>query len=229
VAGPGRPGRQPGATSRAYEHAARVYEAMERLGSVPVAEAPPDVRELASEGVERVFVGNLLPFLVGIGYTSRAQYADIKTALVAMGCIRQLQRGARHKRGAWALLRAPDEGLWREYVGPFRSRELADQRAHHDRLVVRFFAQAPTTHRELLVTLVAAGVRSVPEVLAWLAALPERRFRALFPAGQLCVAEHVPGAVHCCAIPGLDPTVPDTSAGGWKRRADHLADLAEAD
>jgi hypothetical protein len=122
VAGPGRPGRLPGATSRAYEHACRVYEAMAAVASVPVAEAPPDVRKLVGEGVERVFIGNLLPFMVALGYTSKAQYDDVKRALVAMGCVRQLQRGARFKRGAWALLRPPDEGLWRQYVGPFRSR-----------------------------------------------------------------------------------------------------------
>jgi hypothetical protein len=95
---------------------------MAAVASVPVAEAPPDVRKLVGEGVERVFIGNLLPFMVALGYTSKAQYDDVKRALVAMGCVRQLQRGARFKRGAWALLRPPDEGLWRQYVGPFRSR-----------------------------------------------------------------------------------------------------------
>jgi hypothetical protein len=218
---------RPGATSRAYEHTRRVYEAMATVGSVPVAEAPPDVRKLAGEGVERVFIGNLLPFMVALGYTSRDTYHQVKTALVRMGCVEQLQRGARFKRGAWALLRAPEEGLWRQYVGPFRSRELADQREHHDWLLVRFFTQAPTLHRELLVTLVAAGLRTVPEVLAWLGALPEKRLRAMFPAGEVCVALHHPGAPHTCRVAGLDETVPSHAAGARKRRADKLADLAD--
>jgi hypothetical protein len=65
MAGPGRPGRLPGATSRAYEHACRVYEAMAAVASVPVEQAPPDVRKLVGEGVDRVFIGNLLPFMPG--------------------------------------------------------------------------------------------------------------------------------------------------------------------
>jgi hypothetical protein len=39
--------------------------------------------------------------------------------------------------------------------------------------------------------------------------------------------EHVQPAAHTCLVPGLDPTVPYTSAGGWKRRADALAKLAD--
>jgi hypothetical protein len=216
VAGPGRPGRQPGATSRAYEHACRVYREL-AARSVPAADGA------------RLFHGNLLTLLRELGYTSRAQYADIKTALVRMGCVQQVARGSRHKVGAWLLLRPPDEGLWRQYVGPFRSRELADQRDHHDRLLVRFFVQAPTLHRELLVTLVAAGVRTVDEVIAWLGALPEKRLRAMFPAGEVCVALHHPGAPHTCRVAGLDETVPSHAAGARKRRADKLAELAEAE
>jgi hypothetical protein len=80
-------------------------------------------------------------------------------------------------------------------------------------------------HRDLLEVLVAADCKTPEAVIRWLGELPERRLRAMLPG--LCLALHHPGAVHTCLRPDLDATVPDTSAGAWKRRADKLADLAE--
>jgi hypothetical protein len=227
VAGPGRPGRLPGATSRAYEHACRVYEAMAAVASVPIAEAPPDVRKLVGEGIERVFVGNLLPFMVALGYTSRAQYDDVKRALMAMRCVEQLARGARFRRGAWAVLRPPTVELWEAHVGRIVHREQLDQREAHDMALVRFFLRASTMHRDLLEVLVAADCKTPEQVIRWLGELPEKRLRAMFPDGSVCLALHHPGAVHTCGVAGLDPTVSSAAAGAWKRRADHLAQLQQ--
>jgi hypothetical protein len=214
MAGPGRPGRRPGATSRAYEHAERVYRELE-LRSVPAADGT------------RLFRGNLLTLLRELGYTSRAQYADIKTALVAMGCVRQFQRGARFKLGAWLLLRWPTVELWEAHVGRIVHRDDLSQREQHDQMLVRFILSMTTLRRDLLLTLVASGVRTPEEVIAWLGKLPEKRMRLLFPAGEVCVAYHVEGAPHVCQVAGLDETAPSSAAGAWKRRADHLAQLSD--
>jgi hypothetical protein len=78
----------------------------------------------------------------------------------------------------------------------------------------------------VLEVLVAAGCTTPEQVIRWLGELPEKRLRSMFPAGEVCVALHHPGAPHTCRVAGLDATVPDTSAGAWKERADKLAELA---
>jgi hypothetical protein len=183
----------------------------------------------AVEGAEAIFVGNLLPLMVGLGYTSTEQFHSRKHELVAMGCVRQLRRGVRWRPGAWILYRAPTPELWLAHVArPFSYRREAAVREQHHRLLAGFFRDVASSHPGLLAELVDVGAHTAAEVIAYLAGLPETRLRALFPGGQLCLGYAVQGAGHICHVADLDPLAPSTSAGAWKRRADHLEDLRKS-
>ncbi len=173
-----------------------------------------------------MFVGNLLPLLTELGFTSRQQWHDLKRDLRAMGSIRQLRRGARYRLGAWLLLRPPTPALFEEHCRPLPLRELEAQRDAHGTALVRFITSVKTTHPGLLEVLVAARVKTATDLLRWLAELPARRLRAQFPG--LCLAFHVEGAPHTCGVAGLDPLAPSTAAGAAARRRAHLAKLEAA-
>jgi hypothetical protein len=175
-----------------------------------------------------VFVGNLMVLIrTELGMSSAETYHSRKSELLAMGCIRQLRRGSRFRVGAWALLRPPTVDLWlTEVARPFSRRREAALRENHAAAVEGFLRTAPKLYPALVVEAVAAGALTGAELLAYVAGLPEGRLRRLFPAGEVCLGYAVPGAVHICQVPDLDPTVLGRLAGAWKRRADHLANLA---
>jgi len=226
TAASGRLGRPPGATSAAYDACVLIYEVLERR-SVPVVEAPPELAPLVPEGAVAVFVGNLLPLFRELGMTSCETYHSRKMELLAMGCVAQLRRGSRFRTGAWALLRPPTYDLWLAQVArPFSRRREVELRERHAWAVHTFLADAPKLYPTLVAEAVEAGASTGAELLAYVAALPEARLRRLFPAGEVCLGYAVPGAVHVCLVPDLDPSVPGRLAGAWRRRADHLADLA---
>lgn len=221
-----RRGRPPGLTSAAFDACALIYRELERR-SVPVAEAPPELAPLVPEGAEAVFVGNLVPLFRELGMTSLETYHSRKTELVAMGCIRQLRRGSRFRVGAWALIRPPTVDRWLAHVArPFSQRREAALRERHAEAVEGFLRTAPELYPALVREAVEAGASTGAELLAYVAGLPEPRLRRLFPAGEVCLGYAVPGAVHTCLVPDLDPSVPGRLAGSWRRRADHLERLA---
>ena len=193
--------------------------------SVPVAEVPAELAPLVPEGGARVFVGNLVPLVTrDLGMTSLESYHARKHELRRMGCIQQLQRGARYRAGAWALLGPPTVDLWNLHVRrPFSRKREQEVREWHAQRLVSFVEASPVLFPRLLAEARAAGARTGADLLGYLAGLPERRLRALRP---LCLGYAVQGAPHTCGVPGLDVLVPSHAAGSWKRRADHLCKLA---
>jgi hypothetical protein len=219
-------GRPPGATSAAYDACALIYGEM-LARSVPVMEAPPELRPLVPDGAEAVFIGNLLPLIRWeLGMSSTEQYHSRKSELLAMGCARQLRRGSRFRIGAWALIRPPTVDLWLAHVArPFSRRREVELVELHRWAVQGFLENAARLYPTLVREAVGAGASTGAELLAYVAALPEGRLRRLFPAGEVCLGFAVAGAVHVCQVPDLDPSVPGRLAGAWKRRADHLQNL----
>jgi hypothetical protein len=139
----------------------------------------------------------------------------------------QLRRGARYRAGSWALLAPPTIERWdAEVRRPFSRKREQQVREWHAQRLVSFVEAAPVLFPRLLAEARAAGARSGADLLAFLAGLPERRLRHLAP---LCLGFHVEGAPHVCGVEPLDVLAPSHAAGAWKRRADHLAELAEAD
>lgn len=89
--------------------------------SVPVDQLEgPDayLAELVPVGSLGVYIGPLTLLIKGQGLPSASQYAQVKGALVHMGTICQLRRGAAYWQGAWALLDEPTEELFTERMGP---------------------------------------------------------------------------------------------------------------
>jgi hypothetical protein len=221
---PGRRiGRPPGATSRAFEHCQVVYQAM-AAQATPAAELP-DPR-VPAEAVA-VWVGNLIPLMRSLGYTSTEQYHRVKHDLIDMECIRQLQTGKRYRVGAWALVAPPSVEAWDAAVArPFSHKRTAQVREDHRRLLRRFLLDlihgqgAP----EAGGAAVLAGASTAGEVVQFVLRLSEAEQRRLFPAGEVCLAEL--GGPHVCGVAGVDPAAPSHAAGAWKRRRDHLAKLA---
>jgi len=192
-------------------------------GAVPPGPtAPPDA--------VAVFRGNLLPLMRALGYSSSEQYHAIKHALLAMGCARQLARGARYRLGCWALIRPPTVALWNQHVRrPFSQKREATVRANHRRAVRAFLLDLAggQGHPELIGEAVLAGCVTVGEIVQYVLRLPEARQRALFAAGEVCLAEF--GAPHICGVSGLDRAAPSNAAGAWKRVPEYTARLrAEA-
>jgi hypothetical protein len=175
-----------------------------------------------------VFVGNLLPLIRWeLGMSSTQQYHSRKSELLAMGCVAQLRRGSRFRVGAWALLAPPSYDRWLAQVArPFSQRREAELRERHAWAVHTFLEHAPKLYPALVREALEAGATTGAELLAYVAALPEGRLRRLFPSGEVCFGYAVTGTDHTCQVPDLDPTVPGRLAGSWKRRIDHLAQLA---
>jgi hypothetical protein len=223
---PGKSGRPPGATSAAFDACLLIYGEM-AAKSVPVMDAPPELRALVPDGAVAVFVGNLLPLMRDdLGMTSCETYHSRKSELLAIGCVAQLRRGSRFRTGAWALLRPPTYDAWLATVArPFSRRREVELRERHAFAVHTFLENAPKLYPALVREAVEAGASTGAELLAYVGGLPEGRLRRLFPAGEVCLGYTVAGAVHTCLVPDLDPTVPGRLAGAWKRRADHLAQL----
>jgi hypothetical protein len=188
-------------------------------GAVPPGPtAPPDA--------VAVFRGNLLPLMRALGYTSTEQYHTVKHALLAMDCARQLARGARFKLGCWALIRPPTVALWNQRVRrPFTYKREAAVQANHRRAVRAFLLDLARGqgHPELIGEAVLAGCATVGEIVQYVLRLPEARQRALFAAGEVCLAEF--GAPHICGVSGLDPLAPSHAAGAWKRVPEYTARL----
>lgn len=219
-------GRPPGATSAAFNTCVLIYTEMKRR-SVPVEQAPPELAPLVPTGAVALFLGNLLPLFRELGMTSCETYHSRKSELLAMGCVVQLRRGSRFQVGAWALIWPPTVDLWLAHVArPFSRRREVELRERHVWAVHTFLADAPKLYPTLVREAVKAGATTGAELLAYVAGMPEGRLRRLFPAGEVCLGYAVPGAVHICLVPDLDPTVPGRLAGAWKRRADHVATLA---
>jgi hypothetical protein len=209
-------------TSAAFDNCMVIYCEM-LAKSVPVNEAPPELAPLVPDDVVAVFVGNLLPLLRELGMTSCEQYHSRKSELVAMGCIRQLRRGARYRTGAWALLAPPTVDRWlAEVARPFSHKREAALRERHAAAIEGFLRTAPKLYPAVVAEAVAAGASTGAELLTYIAGLPEGRLRKLFAAGEVCLGYTVAGAVHICLVPDLDPSIPGRLAGAWKRRADHL-------
>jgi hypothetical protein len=208
------------AKGRGFDHCRRIYADLERR-SVPVA---------GGEGKGgRLFRGSLQGVMVELGYTSNQQYHEVKTRLYAMGCITQLRRGRDHRPGLWLLKRVPTPQAWDARVGrPFNRRIEQDQREAHAANLGAALERLPSTHPEVAAQLRQAGVKTIAGAITYLAAtLDEQRLRELGPS--LCLGYAVEGSpvevAHTCGVDGLDDTVPSTSAGAWKRRADKLAEL----
>jgi hypothetical protein len=229
MAGRGKPGRPPGATSAAFDNCMVIYAEMERR-SVSVAQTPPELRPLVPDGAVAVFVGNLMVLIrTELGMSSAQTYYARKSELLAMGCVAQLRRGSRFRTGAWALIRPPTYDAWLATVArPFSRRREVELRERHGWAVQGFLRTAGPQYPALVREAVTAGATTGGELLAYVAGLSEARLRRLFVAGEVCLGYAVPGAVHICLVPDLDPTVPGRLAGAWKRRADHLAKLAAA-
>jgi hypothetical protein len=224
--GSGRIGRPPGATPRAFAHCQRVYAAMAGR-SVPAVEiGDPAVPTDATA----VYIGNLIPLMRSLGYTSTEQYHAVKTALVEMGCVRQLRRGTRYRVGAWALIRPPTVQAWDAAIRrPFSHKREVQLRENHRRALHSFLREVAREYPQLVgLAALELGVRSLvtADLVTYLVGRDEGWLRREFPSGELCLGYTVPGAVHTCRVPDLDPTVPSHVAGAWKRRADYLATLA---
>jgi hypothetical protein len=218
-----RRGRPPGATARAFQACEVIYAAMLQR-SVSLAEAPDELVALVPEGASRLFVGSLIRLLRELGMTSLETYHSRKHELVAMGCIAQVRAGKRYVAGCWALLAAPTVERWDEAVArPFSRKRELEVRELHQAHLTSFLESAPVLFPRLLREAHAAGCLTSTDLLHYLADLPERRLRALHP---LCLGYAVPGTVHTCAIDPLDVVAPSYAAGAWRRRADHLEQLA---
>jgi hypothetical protein len=228
MAGRGKPGRPPGATSATFDACVLIYKELEQR-SVPVAEAPPELAPLVPDDAVALFLGNLLPLFRELGLTSCETYHSRKMELLAMGCVAQLRRGSRFRVGAWALMRPPTVDRWLAQVArPFSRRREVALRERHTWAVHGFLRTAARLHPTLVREAATAGATTGAELLEYVAGLPEARLRRLFPAGEVCLGYAIPGAPHVCLVPDLDPTVPGRLAEAWRRRADHLATLAEA-
>lgn len=176
-----------------------------------------------------VYIGNLVAMMRDeLGYTSTEQYHRVKTNLREMGYIVQLRRGCRERLGAWALIRPPTVALWDQAIRrPFSLRREAALRENHDRALRAFLGTVAKTSPELVgLAYHDLGLRilRVADLVTWLVGRDERELRRLFPSGEVCTGYI--GGPHVCLVPDLDPSVPSSAAGAWKRRADHLASLA---
>jgi hypothetical protein len=106
---------------------------------------------------------------------------------------------------------------------PFSRKREVEVRELHQAHLTSFLEAAPTLFPRLLREAHGAGCRTGADLLRYLADLPERRLRALHP---LCLGYAVPGTIHTCGVGGLDLVAPSHAAGAWRRRADHLEQLA---
>jgi len=198
-----------------------------RARSVPAVEiGDPSVPPEASA----IFVGNLIPLMRSLGFTSTQQYHQTKHELVEMACVQQIRRGARYKLGAWALIRPPSVDLWDAAIArPFSRKREAQLKENHHRALKAFLRNVAREHPQLVgLAGLELGVRvlRLADLLTWLLGHDEAWLRREFPDGSVCLGYAVPGAVHTCLVPDLDPAAPSSSAGAWKRRQDHLAKLA---
>jgi hypothetical protein len=184
-----------------------------------LADAPEDVRALVPEDrTGRVWLGTLTTRMERLGL-GLYYYHVVKNALVDMGCLLQVRRGAHHRPGAWLLLAPPTEQRYRELGKPLESRT-AEHMQRHDLVIGRWLQVVGRYHPALLAEAMDAGNATIGELLVWLAALPESRRRELPPCFGFRGAES-----HTCWIPSLD-VLADTSAGSQVRRAAHLVKLA---
>jgi hypothetical protein len=222
-----RGGHRPtGPTSRAFDHAARVYAALDAI-AVPAAQyhhprVPADA--------QRVAAVNLVPFLRELGYTSTAQYHDVKHHLVDLGCIVQVRRGTSRVTGAWALLRPPTAAGWAATHGArLPPKRLAVARANHTRALLAFLTDARAGRHAQLVAAAyretAASTLTGGELVAWLVGHGEAWLRVVFPDGAPCLG--FAGGPHTCQVADLDPLAASSAGGAWKRRRDHAARLLD--
>jgi hypothetical protein len=135
-----------------------------------------------------------------------------------MGCISQLRRGTRYRLGAWALIRPPTVEAWHEAcLPPFSRKREAQLRDGHHRALKAFLRTVAHEHPQLIGLIFAdKGVAALrlADLLTWLLGRDEAWLRREFPSGEVCLGYHVPGAVHTCLVPGLDPLAPSHAAGG---------------
>ena len=236
---PGRSGRPKGSTTAAaYQGCERIYAAMLDQAE-PLAVASWETRAelgplLRRAGVgndaERVaelfpaaaiFRGNLIPLMRGLGMRSLQTYDQRKRELVKMGCIRQLRAGRRHVTGCWILLQPPTPALWDAKVRPPREASPeARVRGQHDQAIVAFLVNFRARYPALWREVMAAGIRDTRGVLGYLARQPEARLRALFPAGECCIAYRVPGPRTSAGCPAwMAPSRTGSPSGGRSGRA----------
>jgi hypothetical protein len=188
-------------TTRPYAHACRVYAAMAER-SIPLAEAPAEVRALADPATttpeSRVFVGRLIQLFHEVGLTSSAQYHLTKSNLVAVGSLTRLRRGTGRAASVWLLGPAPSVTTWGRAIGqPEQQRLLAKVEAeHHLRLAV-FLKDLPSIAPSTAEEMRLAGVRTVGQAIGFLRSLPPARLAGLGPGACLRFVgrvEHTCGA-----------------------------------
>jgi hypothetical protein len=182
-------------TSRLYANSERVWREM-YAQAVPVGQLAGRDRYLAGMvpvSALGIYIGPLTKLCQGVGLRSAQQYHHCKGALIQMGCVAQLRRGAAFVQSAWVLLARPSEELFCARVGPIGhpARDHA-QRDQHRRDLAEFLVRPP---KELAALTRAAGVRDGAELLEFLAALPLRRQREL---AIPCLGDAVVGARHRC-------------------------------
>jgi hypothetical protein len=148
------------ATSKLYENACKVYAAM-AAEAVPVdqlAGRDAYLAELVPPGSQGVYLGPLTHLFRGLGLGSAQTYHHVKGALVRMGCIAQLRRGAAYVQSAWVLLDEPTTELFAERIDPGGS---------------------PRRRRQLAPVVPATEVISPDGLAAFLAKTPAGRVEAL--------------------------------------------------
>jgi hypothetical protein len=195
-----RRGRPP--TGRPFAYALRIYQAM-REQSIPLAEAPPEVRALADQVTPeaRVFIGPLVALFKEAGLRSNAQYHQTKGHLVSMGALTRLRRGTGRVAAVWLLGPEPTITAWARHVEqPASAQRVLTIEAEHHVQLAWFLKHLPTISPTLAEELRMAGCRTVADVLSYLRTLPMARLAGLGPGACL---HFIDRREHTCGLARL--------------------------